>query len=245
MRRGQRAACQLTGATVTIPEGDAPVGEGLEAAVGDRDPEDVAAEVVEHPVSGAGRLHVDDPVARPACRGRPDRASPARRRASRIFPRKTRREDVAGEEEVGAWRRDPARAVGRESPTGDEDVDVRVIPQVLRPGMQDGEDRGAGAEMLGIGRDGEQRLGGGAHERVVHRALVGAGDRAEFLGQREGDEEVGARQEPRPVAIEPASGLLAVALGAVAVATGVVAVLGLRRSGRTAGDARPARRCDR
>ena len=37
-----------------------------------------------------------------------------------------------------------------------------VIPQVLRPGMQDGEDRGAGAEMLGIGGEGEQGLGRGA-----------------------------------------------------------------------------------
>ena len=59
--------------------------------------------------------------------------------------------------------------------------------------MQDGEDRGAGPEMLGIGRDAEQRLGRGAEERIVHRALVRAGDGPKLLGQREGDEEIRTR----------------------------------------------------
>ena len=91
--------------------------------------------------------------------------------------------------------------------------------------MQDGEDRGAGPEVLRIGRDGELRLGGGTEQRVIHRALMGAGHRAEFLGQGEGDQEVGTRQETGPVAIEPASRLLPVALGAVPVATRVIAIL--------------------
>ena len=43
--------------------------------------------------------------------------------------------------------------------------------------------------------------------------------------QREGQQEVGARQQPRALPVEPALGLLAVTLGAVPVTTGVVAVL--------------------
>ena len=53
---------------------------------------------------------------------------------------------------------------------------------------------------------------------MVHRALVRAGDRAELLGHGEGDQEVGARQEPSAVEIEPATRLRTVALRAVAVA---------------------------
>ena len=224
--RGQRAACHLPGTPVTQPERDTSVGEGLKPAVGDRDPENVAPQVFEHPVSGAGRLHVDDPVMRPrAGRDLIGQVGPAQGVVH--LAAKDGREDVTGEEAVGTRRRDPAGAVEREAPTGNEDMDVRVIPQVLRPRMQDGEDRGAGAEMLGIGRDAEQGLGGGSHERVVHHPLMGARDRAELLRQGEGDEEIGARQQPRPVAIEPAPRLLPVALGAVAIATGVIAVLGL------------------
>ena len=44
---------------------------------------------------------------------------------------------------------------GAESPTGDEDVNVGVISQVLRPGVEDDEDGGAGTEMPGIGGGGE------------------------------------------------------------------------------------------
>jgi len=217
--RGQRAACHLPGTPVTQPERDTSVGEGLKPAVGDRDPENVAPQVFEHPVSGAGRLHVDDPVMRPrAGRDLIGQVGPAQGVVHRAA--KDGREDVTGEEEVGTRRRDPAGAVEREAPTGDEDLDVRVIPQVLRPRMQDGEDRGAGAELLGIGRDAEQRLSRGAQERIVHRALVRASDGPKLLGQREGNEEVRTRQEPSPVEIKPASGLLSMALGAVAVATG-------------------------
>ena len=126
---------------------------------------------------------MDDPVAGPGVGGDLiEQPGPAHGVAH--LAAKDGREDVAGEEEVGTSGRDPARAVGRESPTGDEDVDVGVIAQVLRPGVQDGEDRGAGAEVLGIGGEGEQRLGRGAQERVVHRPLVRAGDRAKLLGQR-------------------------------------------------------------
>ena len=65
-RRGERAARQLPGAAITVPKRHAALVELLEATVGDRDAEDVAAEVLEHLLPGARRLHVDDPVAGPA-----------------------------------------------------------------------------------------------------------------------------------------------------------------------------------
>jgi len=177
-------------------------------------------------VPRASRLHVDDPVAGPGVGGdRIEEVGTAQGVTHRAA--KDRREDVAGEEEIAVSGGDPACTVGRESAAGDQDVDVRVIPQILGPGVQDGEDRRAGAEVAGIGGEGEQGLGGGAQERVVHRSLVRAGHRAEGVGQGKRNQEVGAGQETRAVAIEPASRLLAVALGTVPIATRVVAVLGL------------------
>jgi len=114
-RRGPCAAHHLSGATLPIPERDVPVGERLEAPGGDRDPAHVAAEGFAHPVSGTRGLHLDDPVARPgAGRDLIGQCGPAQGVVHRAAT--DGREDVAGEEAVGSWRGNPARAVGRESP---------------------------------------------------------------------------------------------------------------------------------
>ena len=142
--RGQRAGRPLTGTTITTPERDTTVGEVLEATAGDGDPEDIAPEVLEQLLLGARRLHVDHPIAGPALGG--DliaQVGPAQGVAHRAA--KDGREDVAGEKKIGTRRRDPVRAVACESPTREKDVDVGVIRQVLPSGVQDGEDRRAGA----------------------------------------------------------------------------------------------------
>jgi hypothetical protein len=51
------------------------------------------------------------------------------------------------------------------------------------------------------------------------------GERAQLGRQREGQQEVCAREQAGALPLEPALGLLAVALGTVAIATGVLAVV--------------------
>jgi hypothetical protein len=54
---------------------------------------------------------------------------------------------------------------------------------------------------------------------------VGAGERAELGGQREGDQIVVARQKPGLQALEPGLGTIVLALGAMSIAAGVVGIV--------------------
>ncbi len=56
--------------------------------------------------------------------------------------------------------------------------------------MQHGEETDLGAEMLGVGGDGAQRLGGGVEEQAVDERLVLIGDGGNGLRQREDDVKV-------------------------------------------------------
>jgi len=71
---------------------------------------------------------------------------------------------------------------------------VRVLGERRAPGVEDGEDADAGAEVLGIGRDGDQGLGGSLEQDVVDRGLVVIGDVGDLGRQREHDVEVRDRQ---------------------------------------------------
>ena len=55
-------------------------------------------------------------------------------------------------------------------------MQMRMMKQVLAPGVQHGEEADLGAQVLGIGGDGAQGLGGGAEEQAVDERLVLIGD---------------------------------------------------------------------
>ena len=61
--------------------------------------------------------------------------------------------------------------------------------------MQDGGDADAGAEMLGVGRDRDQRLGRGLEQEVVDHRLVLVGDVGDGRRQREHHVVVRHRQQ--------------------------------------------------
>ena len=71
-------------------------------------------------------------------------------------------EDAHGQEEVPAGR-DPAGVVEGEPPAGDDAVDVRMVEQLLGPGVQDGGEADRRAEASAgdcverLGRGGEQQ----------------------------------------------------------------------------------------
>lgn len=61
------------------------------------------------------------------------------------------------------------------------------MEQVLAPRVQHGEEADLGAQVLGVGSDGAQGLGGGTEEQAVDERLVLIGDGGNVAGQREDD----------------------------------------------------------
>ena len=51
-----------------------------------------------------------------------------------------------------------------------------MVKQILAPGVKDGKESDDGAEMLGIGGNSPERLGGGPEENAVDGAFVLQGD---------------------------------------------------------------------
>jgi hypothetical protein len=69
-------------------------------------------------------------------------------------------------------------------------MQVRMVEQVLAPGVQDREKADLSAQVLGIGGDGVQRLAGDAKQQVVDQPLVLVGDGGDGFGQGEHDVEI-------------------------------------------------------
>ena len=70
-----------------------------------------------------------------------------------------------------------------------------MVGQRRAPGVQHGGEADPGAEMLRVGRDGEERLGGGPEQQVVDHGLVLEGDRRDRRRQGEDDVVVGHGQQ--------------------------------------------------
>lgn len=99
---------------------------------------------------------------------------------------------------------------------------MRVLQEVLSPGVQNAEESDLGSEMLRIAGDGEQGFGGRAEENTVHNLLVVKGDSGYLFRQREDHMKVLDRQQFFLPVSQPACPLGVLALRAVPVATGVV-----------------------
>jgi hypothetical protein len=99
---------------------------------------------------------------------------------------------------------------------------MRVVLQGLAPAVENHGHAELGAEMLGIGGDGGERLGSrGEHDRVDN-GLVLEGDLADQRRQGEHDVEVGCRQQFGLAVGEPLGARQPLAFGTVTVAAGVV-----------------------
>jgi len=86
--------------------------------------------------------------------------------------------------------------------------------------VEHGGEADARAQMLRIGGDGGQRLGGGPEQVVVDRGLVLERDGADRGRQGEDDVIVGNRQELRLAVFEPLPRRRGLTLRAVAIAAG-------------------------
>ena len=115
---------------------------------------------------------------------------------------------------------DPARPVRRRASAGHDDVDVGMVGQRRAPGVEHGGEADARAQMLRIGGDGSQRLGGGPEQQVVDGGLVLERDRADRRRQGEDDVVIGNRQQLRLAVFEPLPRRRGLTLRAMPVAAG-------------------------
>ena len=90
---------------------------------------------------------------------------------------------------------DPARPVRRQAAAGNDHVDVGMVGHRRAPGVEHGGQADARAQMLRVGGDGGQRLGGGPEQEVVDGRLVLERDRADRGRQGEDDVIVRNRQK--------------------------------------------------
>ena len=119
-------------------------------------------------------------------------------------------------------------SIGREAATRHDHVHMRVVGERGAPGVQHRQEADASAEVLGVGCDGDQRLGRGLEQQIVDHGLVLVGDVGDGRRQREHHVKVRHRQQLGFALGEPLPRSRPLALRAVPVAAGVVGDEGVR-----------------
>jgi len=110
--------------------------------------------------------------------------------SSGLQPSEQSREHAYRQEEV--WpASNPALTILRDTATRNDAVDVRVMIEVLAPGVQDGCHTDVGAEVLGIGADRAEGVGGGREQHSVDLGLVLIGNGSDRRRQSEHHMEIG------------------------------------------------------
>ena len=99
---------------------------------------------------------------------------------------------------------------------------MRMVRHSRSPGVQHGSEPDAGTEVFGVGRDGDQGLGGGFEQQVVDDGLVVKGDVGDRPRHREDEMEIRHGQEFGLAIGQPFLGRGGLALWAMPIATGVV-----------------------
>jgi hypothetical protein len=89
----------------------------------------------------------------------------------------------------------PSGAVEGEATARHDAVDVRMVLEVLSPGMEHAEQTDVGTQMLRVASDFEQRGSTGTEEQIVEQPLVLQHKRGQLMRQSEDDMEVGHGQQ--------------------------------------------------
>lgn len=237
--KGERERSSAPAAVVLEAERDALVVDVKQPVVGDRDAVRVAGEIGQN-VLGAveGGLGVDDPL---GAAGLVEEALERSRTpvpceaAMELQPTFSERvlelchelaaeeaaEHTHGEEEARAAGLPSAPIVGQAT-RWDHTVHVRMVNECLAPGVEDGEEPEAGAEVAWVLGDLLKRLGRRAQQQVVDDPRVLESERRQRLRQGEHHVRVGHGQHLGLARLEPAGLRAALTLRAVTVATRVV-----------------------
>jgi hypothetical protein len=112
----------------------------------------------------------------------------------------------------------PAPAFGIDGRRRHHHMDMRMVVEPTRVGMQHGDGAGLALELDVVLREGAQRLPSAAAHQVVERALIGPSQRPQGRGQREGDEEILRRHLTGQLALDPALALMVLTVRTTAMA---------------------------
>ena len=236
--------------TIVLPaERDAAIVTSDEPRVCDRDPMGVAGQIGENLLrSCEGALGVDDPLTltqrhEPVGEGigisqievlAEELQLTIKMEVHKLFkeaaPEKTRQHP--DREEEPRLARHPAVGIRCEAAAGHDAMHVRMMRQGRAPGVQHQVRADPGTQVLRIGGDRAQRLGGDVEQKSINDLLVGIGDGADRRWQGEHHVVIRHGQEVRLSFFEPALCGAALALRTVPVTARVVGDLrfGARRT---------------
>src|SRR6266481_125043 len=99
---------------------------------------------------------------------------------------------------------------------------MRMMEQILSPGVQDGEKADLCPQMFGIGSDGGQGLGRGSEQNAVDEIFVLVSNGRDLFGEREDDMKIVRRENLRFAVFDPLRTRQRLALGAMPVAAAIV-----------------------
>jgi len=99
--------------------------------------------------------------------------------------------EYAHREEEGIAGMDPAGVIGRKTSGRNQTMQMRMEQQVLPPTVQHGKEADLCAEMIRIGGNLEQSLGGSVEQQVIEDLLVDQGQMREMMRHREDDVGIG------------------------------------------------------
>ena len=156
-----------------VADGDSLVVEADDAGVGGCDAEDVAGEIIEHRLLAfaPGRALYDPGL-------RPDGVGQNQVGTALLQPGPEFAADELGQgpdgNQEGSARRSPIGAVVGNAASCDQTMDMGVVEQLLRPGVQDGEHADGRSDMASVASELDDGLGGGLHQEGVAVTLVGA-----------------------------------------------------------------------
>jgi hypothetical protein len=237
-RQGEGSHSVFVG-IVLPPKGDLPVPDPEKPVVGEGDAVRVSSEVPEH-VGGSSerRLGVDDPVFALELGAPPFpvleflegllvsqeaefSGTEGVVEESQELSSKQPTEYAHGQKKTFATS-DPPFPCCIDASGGHHTMNVRVMMEILSPGVQDGQKADAGSEVTWIGGQGEQRFRDGPEQDSVNEPLVLKSQRADRIRNREDHVEVRPIEQLGFAVLEPLPSRGPLALGTVAVAAGVV-----------------------
>jgi len=160
----------LVGERVQIAEGDEALGDVEDSTVGDSYPMDVASEVREDGLSALnGGLAEDVPFLPPDSGWDHDVRESIMETVSEDGSEDDR--ESSDRNQIGLAGRDPFLVVG-DAACWNEAMNMGMVTQCPRPGMQNGKDSELAADITRILGQLEQRFGGRLHEDAVDFGLV-------------------------------------------------------------------------
>jgi hypothetical protein len=211
-------------AVATRPKGHLTLVDRQETAVGDGHPVNVAAQVLQDSAGTLDRrFTVNDPVLLPETVGQVNLgkslANPVQEETAKQ-PRQGLDRD-----QIVLSGRPPGLSIRRQPSAGRQAVHMRMVREIGPPSMQNRHYTDAPSDIPGIGRQLEQRLGGGFHEQAIEDLLLPAHTAPELLRYRKDDMIIRNRQEVFLSRLEPGLGVTGMAFGTTAVPAGVVRIL--------------------